>query len=488
MKQNSKETGLAGVCEVITASMGLHFPVNMWNMLTRNLTMAAAEFGFQHFDEFAHWLLSAKLEKEQIKVLASYLTISETYFWREEPVFSALTDSVLPELIASKRKGEKNIRIWSAGCSTGEEAYSLAIALHRTIPDIKDWQIMILGTDMNPKALIKAKCGVYSRWSFRNCPGWIKTNYFNDLGNGKYEIIPKIRKMVTFSNLNLTEDIFPSFTNNTYAIDILFCRNVLMYFTEDWLSKISGNLFHSLNPNGWFVVSSCELSSQLFHQFSAVNFPGAVIYQKSDKEFKSLIEGPYFDYNRDIFLPKDVNRQATYGTKYPVFVPEIYPEIVQVNSNFIDTEKDLHLKLETEVVPLTEPIAAISNRIRFLADRGKLSEALLLCNEGIDSDKLATELYFLRSSILQELGQTSEAVASIKQAIYLDPDFIMGHFVLGNISLQEGKLKQARKYFTNVRDLLSTCPDDEILPESEGLSAKYMLEIILPNIQKLTLL
>jgi len=110
-------------------------------MLTRNLTMAAAEFGFQHFDEFTHWLLSSDLEKEQIKILASYLTISETYFWREEPVFSALTNYILPELIALKKNGEKSIRIWSAGCSTGEEAYSLAIALHRTIPDIKDWQI-----------------------------------------------------------------------------------------------------------------------------------------------------------------------------------------------------------------------------------------------------------------------------------------------------------------------------------------------------------
>jgi len=99
---------------------------------------------------------------------------------------------------------------------------------------------------------------------------------------------------------------------------------------------------------------------------------------------------------------------------------------------------------------VTEPIEAISLKIRFLANKGDLSEALLLCNEGIESDKLAIGLYFLRSSILQELGQTSEAVASVKQAIYLDPDFIMGHFVLGNISLQEGKLRQAKKYLTNV--------------------------------------
>jgi len=487
MKQKSKETGLAGVCEVITANMGLHFPVDRWNMLTRNLTMAAAEFGFQHFDEFTHWLLSADLEKEQIKVLASYLTISETYFWREEPVFAALTDHIVPELIASKKSGEKSIRIWSAGCSTGEEAYSLAIALHRTIPDINGWKITILGTDMNPKALIKAETGLYSRWSFRNCPGWLKANYFHHLGNGNYEVLPKIRNMVTFSNLNLTEDSFPLHTNNIYAMDIIFCRNVLMYFTDYWISKISQNLFNSLNPHGWFVVSSCELSSQRFPQFRTVNFPGAVLYQKSDKKLKDLKEVPVFGPNRDLPLPVPITWPITTEIKYPDFIPEILPEPVQVNSNLMATERDLSDKTEPEVVPMTESIDAVSNRIRFLANKGDLSEALLLCNKGIEWDKLDTGLYFLRSSILQELDRTCEAVASVKQAIYLDPDFIMGHFVLGNISLQEGKLSQAKKYLTNVLDLLSSCADDEILPESEGLSAKYMLEIILPNLQKLTI-
>ncbi|HEX7584078.1 MAG TPA: CheR family methyltransferase, partial [Prolixibacteraceae bacterium] len=167
--------------------------------------------------------------------------------------------------------------------STGEEAYSLAIALHRIIPDIKDWQITVLGTDMNEKALIKAVSGIYSRWSFRNCPAWLKANYFHHLGNGNYEVLPKIRTMATFSNLNLTEDIFTSLTNNIYAFDIIFCRNVLMYFTDEWIGKITQNLFQALNPKGWFVVSSCELNSQRFPQFRTVNFPGAVLYQKNQQ-------------------------------------------------------------------------------------------------------------------------------------------------------------------------------------------------------------
>lgn len=486
MKQNSKDTGLAGVCEVIAANMGLHFPVDRWNMLVSNLTMAAAEFGFQHFNDFAHWLQSTNLEKEQIKILASYLTISETYFWREEPVFSALTDYILPELIASKRNGEKNIRIWSAGCSTGEEPYSLAIALHRTIPDINDWQIMVMGTDMNPKALMKAVSGIYSRWSFRNCPNWLKTNYFHHLGNGEYEILPKIRKMVTFSNLNLTEDIFPSKTN---AIDILFCRNVLMYFTDEWISKISTNFFLSLNQGGWFVVSSCELSSERFPQFTTINFPGAVLYKKTSKEFSSSVKILPFDFDRTFFLPNPKVWPATIETAINPFFAETIAEPFMANSVIESIEKDVPFELKSEpaVASGAKALTDIVLKIRYLANRGELSEALLLCNEGIASDKLATELYFLRASILQELEKPFEAAASIKQAIYLDPNLIMGYFVLGNLSLLDGKLKQAKKYFSNVFNLLKACDDDDILPESEGLSAKYMLEIILPTMQKLTI-
>ncbi len=144
MNRNLTDSELVQVCEVIAARIGLHFPVERWAILGRNLALAAREFGFQNMNEFIQWLLSSKLNKDQIKILASHLTISETYFLREPQVFTALTDFVLPELIKSKKERDRSIRIWSAGCSTGEEPYSLAIALHKKIPEIKDWTISFL--------------------------------------------------------------------------------------------------------------------------------------------------------------------------------------------------------------------------------------------------------------------------------------------------------------------------------------------------------
>ncbi|TAL80644.1 MAG: protein-glutamate O-methyltransferase CheR, partial [Bacteroidetes bacterium] len=289
MKYDLTDNELLKVCELISANLGLHFPVERWAMLGRNLSLAAHEFGFQSTNGFIPWLLTSELNKNQINILASYLTVTETYFWREPQVFTALTDHILPELIRSKKKGDKSIRIWSAGCSTGEEAYSLAITLHKTIPKIKDWNISILATDINPKALEKARAGTYGPWSFRNTPDWIRTGYFHHHEDRKYEIIPEVKKIVTFSCHNLTgDDIFSDIENK---MDIIFCRNVLMYFTPGWINRISKNLYHSLSEYGWLVVASSELSSQVFPQFTAVNFPGAVLYTKA----KNRVEKSHFN-------------------------------------------------------------------------------------------------------------------------------------------------------------------------------------------------
>ena len=134
MKYNITDSELSKVCEVIAANMGLHFPREKWTMLRRNLALAAVEFGFHDLSKFVQWLVSSStLGMDQIGILASYLTISETYFWREPQVFAAFSQNALKELIASRKGREKSIHIWCAACSTGEEAYSIAILLQERI-------------------------------------------------------------------------------------------------------------------------------------------------------------------------------------------------------------------------------------------------------------------------------------------------------------------------------------------------------------------
>jgi chemotaxis protein methyltransferase CheR len=480
MNRNLTDIELSMVCEVIASRMGLHFPVFRWTILVRNLALAGREFGFQNLNDFFQWFLSTEPTNDQIKILATHLTVSETYFWREPNVFSALTDYILPELIREKKKGEKNIRIWSAGSSTGEEAYSLAIAIHKAVPDMGDWNISIMATDINPVSVDKAKAGIYGPWSFRNVPDWLKDNYFLDLGDRKYEVKPEIRKMVNFSCISLTRDDF--YSDMKDKMDIIFCRNVLMYFTSEWVNKISHNLYNSLSENGWFVVSSSELSSYIFPQYKAVNFPGAVFYTKSKNE--SLISLTSKDSTREnlnFLSPVDSEKQNFTSLPSNPFIitpsHTITPSTLQHPSLIVENHEDT--PPETSKETTDDKIFAI----RLMANQGYLPESLTLCNEAIELEKLAPGLYYIRASILQEMGKNPEAITSLKQSIYIDPDYIMGHFTLGNLFICQGNHKDARRYFNNALVLLNNCKSDAHVPESEGLSVKYIREIIFANMQ-----
>jgi len=479
MNRKLTDMELSMVCEVIASRMGLYFPVERWIMLRRNLVLAARELGFQNINGFIQWLLSSELNKDQIMILASHLTISETYFWREPQVFTALTDFILPELIKSKKKGEKSIRIWSAGCSTGEEPYSIAIALQKTIQKIEDWNITILATDINPKAISKAVSGIYGTYSFRNSPAWLKSRYFRNKEDRQFEIIPEIKQMVTFTCLSLVE---MSAISNASTMDIIFCRNVLMYFTSEWVTKISQNLFKTLSEDGWFVVSSSELSSYVFPQFTPVNFPGAILYRKGKNGSKYSCNIPSDE------IPEPLPDIAFFDHRNEMKV--VAKEDLQPSSSvaFIDRRDKVKVVAKEEPQPQLKTREDILNEnkilIRLLADQGHLEEALSLCDEAIASEKLIPGLYLLRASILQELDKSSEAIASLRKAINIDPDYIMGYFTLGNLFIRQGNNKNAERYFNNVLDLLSRCENDDILPaESEGLSVKYIREIIYANMQ-----
>jgi len=489
MNRNLTDIELSMVCKTIASRMGLHFPVERWAMLRRNLVLAAREFGFQNMNGFIQWLLSSELNKDQIMILASHLTISETYFWREPQVFTALTDFILPELIRSKSReqGERSIRIWSAGCSTGEEPYSIAIALHKTIPKIEDWNITILATDINPRALSKAMKGTYGVWSFRNSPAWLKSSYFFQKEDRQYETIPEIKSMVTFTCLSLAE---MSAISNANTMDIIFCRNVLMYFTPDWISKISNSFYRDLTEDGWFIVSSCELSSQVFPQFTSVNFPGAVLYRKGKNGYTHSFDIKSIAISEPLQPLKlsaaEAQLTSTFSPLLPLTLSPAQPagplqplKLSAAEAQPLQPTSTLFNPLQQPQTIPEETSADKIFSIRLLADQGHLDEALSTCNEAIACYKLSPGLYFLRASILQELGKSSEAIASLKKAIYIDPDYIMGHFMLGNLLSVLGNYESAKRSFNNVINLLNKCEIDHIMPESEGLSVRYIREIIL---------
>src|SRR5690606_39089542 len=131
-----------------------------------------------------------------------------TYFFRDKPALEALSENILPELIDARRGCSQRLRVWSAACCSGEEAYSLAILINQALPDMSDWRMSITASDINPHFLKKAREGIYSEWSFRDTPAWLKERYFNITGDGRYMIISEIKQMVNFTHVTLVEDAY----------------------------------------------------------------------------------------------------------------------------------------------------------------------------------------------------------------------------------------------------------------------------------------
>jgi chemotaxis protein methyltransferase CheR len=475
MKNRTPDTLLSQLSEFIAARTALHFPMDRWSDLERRVNSAAEEFGFTDKTEFIQWITSSSLTREQIEILSSHLTITETYFWRESRIFDALQGQILPELIRSQEKGEKRLRIWSAGCATGEEPYSIAIALRRAIPFQEGWRITILATDINPRILRKAMAGVYGKWSFRNAPAWLKKEYFRPRDGGMFEIIPEIRKMVTFEYMNLAEDIYPSPLNNTSAMDIIFCRNVLMYFAPENSRQIINKIYHCLVDGGWLMVGASELSHQMFTRFRTVHFPEAIAYQKVSQSYQSPVVFPFEDM---------VTRQVSARSSLEI-VDKVFSEkeniIVKHDQTPIDI-KPIKRKEDVEMNDKSEEDKckpfSIADSIRALANRGELDEALALCEKAIASDKLDPGMHYLRAIILQEQNSYAEAIASVKRALYLKADSVLANFVLGNLMVRGGNRRAGKRYFNNVLALLSKYGHEEILPESGGLTAGRLAEII----------
>jgi chemotaxis protein methyltransferase CheR len=483
--------------EFIAQTMGLDFPPQRWDDLRRGLAAAIDEFGFRDVVSFGEWLVSASLTKTQLQALASYLTVGETYFLRERKTFEVLRETVLPELLRTRKNRERRLRIWCAACCTGEEAYSISILLHQVIPDIADWHITILATDINGRFLQKAVAGVYGEWSFRGTPTWFKERYFKPTKDGRYQILPEIKKLVTFSQFNLVEDAFPSLVAEINAMDMIFCRNVLMYFSPPQTQKVIRNLHGALINEGWLIVSPSEGSHTLFTQFAPVNFPGVILYQKQDKSSRTtgpawppaLLNGSSYEAapSLDVHFspaPASVNFFAEQASaESAVEMTEVRPQITPpANLSASLYDQGRYEEVVNTLLGSMDPEAPNPRKFSLLANAfanlGKLEDALLWCDRWIDAAKLESAGYHLRAVVLQELGNTEQARVSLQQAIYLHPDFVLAHFALGNIARSEGKIAEATRHFANASHLLGNCQPNQVLPESGGLTAGRLNEMI----------
>ncbi|MEW6492071.1 MAG: protein-glutamate O-methyltransferase CheR [Cyanobacteriota bacterium] len=239
--------------------------------------------------------LSTQESYQEWKSLITLLTNIESYFFRDQEQFSLLRTHILPELIKRKQT-DKILRICSAGCSSGEEPYSLAILLKELLPDLEQWNVMIFGIDINQEAIQKAKTGIYRPWSFRRVDGEIVQRYFQVVNN-EYHLSSSIKQMVKFQTVNLAKDLFPQPNTELRELDLIICRNVFIYFESSAIANVLNKFHDSLHPLGYLVTGHSELYGQNLSQFQTKVFPESVVYQRianqgSDRPRETLSKEP----------------------------------------------------------------------------------------------------------------------------------------------------------------------------------------------------
>lgn len=448
MTRKIQDAELSRFNELVAGHLGLHFPRERWPDLERGFYAAAEECGFnQDVEGYLQTLRSSVWTQDQKEILAAYLTIGETYFFREKRSLEILQERIVPELIRAHSSRGRPIRIWSAGCATGEEPYSIAIVLSKLMAGLKHGEVEILATDINTRSLHKAFQGIYSSWSFRGTPAWVRRTCFETAANDRAAINSDLKKMVRFAPLNLTDDDYAPLSNCIGGVDVIFCRNVLMYFTPMGMRKVIRQLYRYLAADGWLIVSATETCHELFSEFATVNLSDVTLYRKSTARLPAALALPVGDVTSS-------------STPLPEWTVQAAGQMA--------------------AVPVSQDgrdARAMFSLARICANQGKLAEALAWCDKAIAVDKLAALVHYLRATILQEQSSIPEALLALRHAVYAEPQFVLGHFALGNLTLKHGTPKESQKHFENVLLLLARYRPEEIVPESDGLSAGMLIEM-----------
>ena len=460
--------------DLIIERTGIRFDRRRNNALDRCVITAARRAGLGSIGDYYRILRQERTDSTLWDKLISDITVGETYFFRNPAHFDALRQHILPDLI-DRYRNVRRLRIWSAGCSSGEEPYSLAILLRELLPDVDKWNIFILAADINRKVMAQARKGHYGNWSFRETDPAVRARYFTPLGN-LYELIPRVRKMVTFIYLNLVEDAYPSLPTNTNAMDLILCRNVTIYLPEARARKMAERFYRSLAPEGHLIVGAAETNKDVYNQFEVKGYPGVFVYQKpagfipGKKRQPQQVRAP--DVKKGL---KTWKRKAIDERKVPEPVNHYHEGLILGKQGLISEAIDrfkAHLK--------NDPGSALAyyQIARLQANAGRLVEAHQSLLDAIERDPLLVEAYYTLALIHQEEGELDKAVTQLKKTIYIDRKFVLAYFSLANIFQQLNCREDAQHNRTQAIQLAANMPPDKPVHGSDDLTAGRLLTMV----------
>lgn len=393
-----------------------------------------------------------KMEKEPIESaliehLIAGITVNETYFFRDKQQMDLLQYHLLPELIQTKRE-QKDLclRIWSAGCATGEEIYTIGMMLVELLSDLKNWRLQLLGTDLNTRSLQKAMMGKYTQWSMRSISNYYKHHYFMHTEK-HYQLHTNIRDMVNFAYLNLNDDTFPSLLNNTNAQDLILCRNVLIYLDHDGIPHLMKKLSHCLTDGGYLLLGASDPIQTAGTPLIYHHSPGTLLVRSSTKTQAVVVEKIKHP------LPKPISPTPKPTASSP------------------------------KQVPIKENSTLLNAKAMTYANLGHLKQSLDVCMESIATDPTNKDAYFTFALTLVELNRLEEAEEAFRKTLFLDRHFVAGHFQLGLLLLKKGHHEMGIKSLTNALTIALAKNADDLVPGYQGLTYGKLSEIFKHEIE-----
>lgn len=356
----------------------------------------------------------------------------ETYFFRDQGQFDLLRLRLLPELI-ERRRNAKNLRLWSAGCASGEEAYSLAMLVDMLLPEREGWDVVILGSDINPAALTKARDGRYGQWSFRMAPPTLQRGYFRRTGD-EWELDERIRRMVRFHTGDLITEPFPG--GELRDMDLIMCRNVFIYFDAHAVNAVAEKLAATLRNGGYLMTGHTELMGHHIRNLESRLFVEGVVYRHTAP---------------GVPLPAAVPAGRTAARSAPP--PAVAPRV-------------------SGVLPAVAPgVEDLLGTAQELADRGEYESAEQTCRQALDVAPLAPGPYFLLAQLAQLKGDFERAGELLDKTLYLDPRSVAATLELAALCERTENLRRAQSLRRAALDIVRALPGDAVVEPYETTAA-----------------
>jgi chemotaxis protein methyltransferase CheR len=468
-------TKIERVRSLVGERLGLAYDGDRIEQLTDAVRERITATGAGLFDRYFERLCASGARDEELSQLAERLTVTETYFFRNSEQIRAFVDVVARD---RARAGSRRLRVLSAGCASGEEPYSLAMALIDALPGVESWDIEIAAVDVNRAMLARAQRGSYSAWSLRATPDATRARFFRQAGR-EFLLEPAVRRLVTFEERNLArrEPLLPE----RGRFDAIFCRNVLMYFTPATQRRVVAELRNALVPDGHLFLGHAETLRGVSHGYRLCHSHGTFYYQRREEAGRrgAVTHPAELELASDV-LPAAAEESGSWfeaielaserirrlaerrtSSTYPLRQepPEAAPASAAALTPVLELvarERYADALVALGALPdadRTDPDALLLRAV-LLTNHGRIEEAETICGALLDEDELNAGAHYVTALCREHAADPTRALEHDRMAMHLDASFAMPHLHAGLISKRQGQLDLARHWLGEALELL----------------------------------